>query len=41
MEAMSTVEPVNPDQWVDEFGTYLYKYALMRLRDPATARDVV
>ena len=38
---MSDKPEIKPEEWVDEYGTYLYKYALMRLRDPATAHDVV
>jgi len=31
----------DPDQWVDLYGDYLFKYALARLRDPAKAEDAV
>ncbi|MSU58371.1 MAG: hypothetical protein EXS35_09350 [Pedosphaera sp.] len=31
----------DPERWVDEHGDYLFKYALMRLRDPARAEDAV
>ncbi len=31
----------DPAQWVDLYGDYLFKYALMRLRDPAKAEDAV
>lgn len=31
----------NAETWVDEYGDYLYKYALLRLRDPVLAEDVV
>ena len=41
MTSMTDQPEINPEQWVDEYGTYLYKYALMRLRDPSTAHDVV
>ena len=30
-----------PDSWVDRFGDYLFSYAMMRLSDRETARDVV
>ena len=38
---MTEPSQIQPDDWVDTYGTYLYKYALMRLRDPSTARDAV
>lgn len=31
----------DPEQWVDLHGDYLFRYALMRLRDPAKAEDAV
>ena len=31
----------DPEQWVDLYGDYLYRYALMRLRDSEAARDAV
>jgi RNA polymerase sigma-70 factor (ECF subfamily) len=31
----------DPEQWVELHGDYLFKYALMRLRDPAKAQDAV
>jgi len=31
----------NPSHWVDEHGDALYRYALMRLRDPDSAEEVV
>ncbi len=33
--------PVDPDRWVDEYGDYLYRYALSRLRHVAAAEEVV
>lgn len=32
---------VDPAAWVDEHGDYLYRYAVVRLRDEAVAEDVV
>lgn len=32
---------VNPECWVDEHGDCLYRYALMRVRTPETAADLV
>ena len=31
----------DPERWVDEHGDYLFKFALLRLRDPAKAEDAV
>jgi RNA polymerase sigma-70 factor (ECF subfamily) len=31
----------DPERWVEEHGDYLFKYALLRLRDVAKAEDVV
>ncbi len=31
----------NPEKWVDEHGDYLFRYALVRLRDKEIAEDVV
>ena len=31
----------DPEQWVELYGDYLFKYALMRLRDAALAEDAV
>ena len=31
----------DPAGWVDRHGDYLYRYALLRLRDPAAAEDAV
>jgi len=31
----------DPEQWVDQHGDYLFRYALARLRDPARAEDMV
>jgi RNA polymerase sigma-70 factor (TIGR02943 family) len=31
----------DPETWVEQYGDYLYAYALSRTRDPATAEDMV
>jgi len=31
----------DPERWVEEHGDYLFKYAMIRLRDPAKAEDAV
>jgi RNA polymerase sigma-70 factor (ECF subfamily) len=38
---MSARQPSDPETWVDQHGDFLYRYALLRLRDPAVAEDVV
>jgi len=37
----ATGASANPERWVDDYGDYLFKYALMRLRDPLKAEDIV
>ena len=32
---------LNPEEWVDLYGDYLYRFALLRLKDPASAEDAV
>ncbi len=32
---------VNPDSWVDQHGDFLYRYALLRVRHPEVAEDLV
>ena len=32
---------VNPESWVDDYGDYLFRYALSRLRDENAAEEVV
>jgi RNA polymerase sigma-70 factor, ECF subfamily len=40
--ASSTQQPLSgPECWVDQHGDYLFKFALMRLRDEAKAEDAV
>lgn len=34
-------EHLAPDDWVDAYGDVLYRYALMRLREPSEAEEVV
>jgi len=33
--------PSNPETWVDQYGDYLFKFALLRLRDATKAEDAV
>lgn len=35
------VSPLDPTNWVDEYGDYLYRYAQSRLRDANAAEEVV
>jgi RNA polymerase sigma-70 factor (ECF subfamily) len=37
----STSRLSDPERWVEEHGDYLFKYALLRLRNPSKAEDVV
>jgi RNA polymerase sigma-70 factor, ECF subfamily len=37
----SRASPPDPERWVDEHGDYLFRFALMRLRDPQRAEDAV
>ena len=32
---------IDPNEWVDEYGDYLYRYAYSRLRDPNAAEEAV
>ncbi len=32
---------LNPDEWVDKYGDYLFRYAFSRLRDQTAAEEVV
>jgi len=32
---------LNPETWVDQYGDYLYRFALSRVRDPSVAEDLV
>jgi RNA polymerase sigma-70 factor (TIGR02943 family) len=39
--APTTARPLNPERWIDEHGDCLYRYALMRVRKPESAEDLV
>ncbi|MDF9391959.1 MULTISPECIES: sigma-70 family RNA polymerase sigma factor [Methylococcus] len=34
-------EPAAPERWLDEHGDYLFRFALLRVRDESTAEDMV
>jgi RNA polymerase sigma-70 factor (TIGR02943 family) len=38
---MEPEQPIDPDRWVNEHGDALYGYAMLRLRDPDAAAEVV
>ncbi len=38
---MTEKEHSDPEKWVDEYGDYLYRYALSRLFDPHLAEEIV
>jgi RNA polymerase sigma-70 factor (ECF subfamily) len=39
-DMLATPQP-DPAQWLDQYGDYLYRYALMRVRDETVAEDMV
>ena len=40
-DAPGTATLSNPDTWLDQHGDSLYRFALMRVRDPSIAEDMV
>lgn len=38
---MSEARPVDPSEWVDRYGDYLFRFAMLRVRDRAKAEDLV
>ncbi len=38
---MGKAVPVDPSEWVDRYGDYLFRYAMLRLRDRSRAEDLV
>lgn len=38
---MTEKEHIDPEKWVDEYGDYLYRYAISRLFDPHLAEEIV
>lgn len=34
-------DSLDPEQWVDLYGNYMYRFALSRISDPETAQDMV
>ena len=40
-DAPSPATLSNPDTWLDQHGDSLYRFALMRVRNPSTAEDMV
>ena len=41
MAETDTAIPPDPSDWLDEYGDYLYSYALYRVRNPHLAEDLV
>src|SRR6266705_6985454 len=37
----TTVRLSDPERWVEQYGDYLFKFALVRLRDSTKAEDMV
>ncbi|MBW2090236.1 MAG: sigma-70 family RNA polymerase sigma factor [Deltaproteobacteria bacterium] len=41
-EEISSADPnLDPETWVDQYGDYLYRFALARIKDQAVAEDLV
>jgi RNA polymerase sigma-70 factor (ECF subfamily) len=40
-QSKSSAAITDPESWVDQHGDYLFRYALMRVRDPKIAEDLV
>lgn len=40
-ESPAQTAPADPAEWIDRYGDYLMRYALLRLKDHAAAEDVV
>jgi RNA polymerase sigma-70 factor (ECF subfamily) len=38
---MSEHRPSDPETWVDQYGDYLFRFALLRLKNPEAAEEVV
>ena len=38
---MSATDTINPEQWVEEHGDIMFRYAYVRLKDHAKAEDIV
>lgn len=38
---MAGKNTTDPERWVDQYGDYLYRFAVSKLRDESTAQDVV
>lgn len=41
MQTTSTQQGLDPDKWLDCHGNYLYRYALVRVREAAVAEDLL
>ncbi|MBE0602418.1 MAG: sigma-70 family RNA polymerase sigma factor [Deltaproteobacteria bacterium] len=41
MQRAGNVAPVDPSEWVDRYGDYLFRFAMLRLRDRSRAEDLV
>jgi RNA polymerase sigma-70 factor (ECF subfamily) len=40
-QSESKSQTYDPEAWVDQYGDYLYRYAISRIHEPATAEDLV
>ena len=40
-QAEAKSQTLDPEAWVDQYGDYLYRYAISRIHEPAVAEDLV
>ncbi|NIR14014.1 MAG: hypothetical protein GWN86_08695, partial [Desulfobacterales bacterium] len=40
-QSEATFQTLDPEAWVDQYGDYLYRYAISRIHEPAVAEDLV
>lgn len=40
-QSEATFQTLDPEGWVDQYGDYLYRYAIARIHEPAVAEDLV
>jgi RNA polymerase sigma-70 factor (ECF subfamily) len=38
---INSIQTIDPENWIDQYGNYLFRYALLRLQSPEVAEDMV